>query len=640
MKALPPMSPSRPAFVSPRALRSLLALGALPLALWGCGSSTTTSADAGVLVDRPVPMDTPAVEAAVDAPSVEAAADVPVDAGRDAPPDDVDPTCALGAVESCLAMPPGPCPDLSDGVERTVQLGSFVHSLSLSCAGRMTSIGPDAFLPLRVRETSDVVVSAVADTGDTAVIALYPAARCGEAAAELECNNASSAIGGIATFRAPSVPPGDYVVAIATATGTATRVFANLRPARPRALGDLCPGVTLVPDGPAVSLDTRSFAQTADYGTTCGYYSQQGLGWTDAVFSFTTTATRDVTVNVAGTGEAALQVDVSPVCGSRSQSLLGCAAGLPARRTLRSLPAGTYYVVVDYRPEVRPDHVLTVQVSTAAPSPPPPTATCPGLALESTTQRAASLDELTPLTPLSCLTAQRVGARFSVTAPTTPADLVFNVQSSQQGSNAAMELRAVCDDPDSAVGGCAGPRDRTARSVWHRVQGLTPGARYTLQTGTNGNTGTLSARWYPVPPATPEAVGTAGFTCGTVRDIPPTGGVFTGTIVGATAIANPGCATGRSGCQGATGAVYRLVLTEMRRVVATLRGSEHDPLLELRQGDACPGMPIQGACNDDALGTDSQVEATLGAGTYWVYAAGCGADQRGPYTLDVAVLPP
>jgi hypothetical protein len=128
-----------------------------------------------MLFDRPVPMDTPAVEAAVDAPSVEAAADVPVDAGRDAPPDDVDPTCALGAVESCLAMPPGPCPDLSDGVERTVQLGSFVHSLSLSCAGRMTSIGPDAFLPLRVRETSDVVVSAVADTGDTAVIALYPA---------------------------------------------------------------------------------------------------------------------------------------------------------------------------------------------------------------------------------------------------------------------------------------------------------------------------------------------------------------------------------------------------------------------------------------------------------------------------------
>jgi len=618
------------------ARRPFLVLGVLPLVLLACGSTTTTSPDSGTAMDRPVAFDTPVVDA-----PVEAAVDVPVDAGRDAPPDDVDPTCALGAMETCLGRPPGPCPDLSDGVERTVNLGSFVHDVTLSCAGRMTSIGPDALLPLHVTETSDVVVSAVANTGDTAVIALYPAARCGEPTAELECNNASSAIGGIATFRAPSVPPGDYVVAIATATGTATRVFANLRPARPRVFGDLCPGVTVVPDGPPVGLDTRTFAQTADYGTTCGYYGMQGLGWTDAVFTFTTTATRDVTVAVSGTGEATLQVDVSPVCGSRAQSLLGCASGLPStRRTLRSLPAGTYYIVVDYQPEVRPDHVLTMQVTTAPPSPPPATATCPGLALPAVTPRAVNLDELTPLAPLSCLTAQRVGARFAVTTPAEPTDLVFNVLSSQQGSNAAMELRAECDDPDSVVGECAGPRDRTARSVWHRVRGLTPSTRYTLHTGTNGNSGQLAARWYPLPPAETRPVGNAGLTCGTVVDIPATGGVFQGTTDGATAVANPGCATGRSGCQGATGALYRLVLTEARRVVATLRGAEHDALLELRQGDACPGMSIQGACNDDALGTDSQVETSLGAGTYWVYAAGCGGDQRGPYTLDVAVLPP
>ncbi len=638
MKGLaPPMTHSPPPSSAPQvSLRRSLVLGALPMALLACGSTVTAGPDAGPAPDRPAAFDAPpAVDVPVDVP-----VDVSVDAGRDAPPDDVDPTCALGAMEACLSHPPGPCPDLSDGVERTVQLRGFVHDLTLSCAGRMTSVGPDAVLPLRVAETSDVVVSAVADTGDTAVIALYPAARCGDRTAELECNNASSAIGGIATFRAPSVPPGDYVVAIATAMGSSTRVFANLRPARPRALGDLCPGVSLVPDGPSLSLDTRSFAQTADYGTTCGYYGMQGLGWTDAVFVFTTTETRDVTVAVSGTGESTLQVDVSPVCGSRSQSLLGCASGAPTRRILRSLPPGTYYVTVDYHPEGRPDHVLTAQVTTAPPSPPPPTTTCPGLALDPVTQRATNLDELTPLTPLTCLTAQRVGARFAVTTPAEPADLVFNVQSSQPGSNAALELRASCDDPDSAVGGCAGPGERTARSVWHRVQGLTPATRYTLQTGTNGNSGQLSARWYPVAPAEVRSVGPAGLTCDTVLDIPATGGVFAGTTLDATAVATPRCATGRSGCQGATGGLYRLVLTQARRVVATLRGVEHDPLLEFRQGGTCPGMSIEGACNDDALGTDSQVEASLGAGTYWIYAAGCGPTQRGSYTLDVAILPP
>ncbi|MFO0629938.1 MAG: hypothetical protein U0325_30505 [Polyangiales bacterium] len=53
-----------------------------------------------------------------------------------------------------------------------------------------------------------------------------------------------------------------------------------------------------------------------------------------------------------------------------------------------------------------------------------------------------------------------------------------------------------------------------------------------------------------------------------------------------------------------------------------------------------PGHRRDGACNDDRLGTDSQIDATLDAGTHWIHAAGCGADQSGEYTLDVMVVAP
>ncbi len=91
---------------------------------------------------------------------------------------------------------------------------------------------------------------------------------------------------------------------------------------------------------------------------------------------------------------------------------------------------------------------------------------------------------------------------------------------------------------------------------------------------------------------------------------------------------------------GARGAIYRLTLATRRSVVALLSSTEHDALLEIRPGDACPGAAMREYCNDDWSGTNSQVSVVLDAGTYWIYAAGCGADQLGRYTLDVATLPP
>jgi hypothetical protein len=93
-----------------------------------------------------------------------------------------------------------------------------------------------------------------------------------------------------------------------------------------------------------------------------------------------------------------------------------------------------------------------------------------------------------------------------------------------------------------------------------------------------------------------------------------------------------------TGCGGARAVVYRLDLSAQRRVVAVMAG-DFDSLLAIHAGAECPGRSFAGACNDDWYGTDAQVDVVLDAGTWWLFAAGCGDGSVGNYTLDVAVLP-
>ncbi len=614
--------------------RSLLRCATLAVALAGCGESVSNTPTA--------PLDAGNDLGPVDVPvTTDASPDVsPMrDAAR--PPDDVDPTCAINGTEACLNRPPGPCPDLANGLERTVRLRGLAHDHTVSCAGRQTSMGPDAVLPLMITTTSDVSITAVPSTGDTIVAALAPADRCGDPMGELQCVNGSFTIGGIAVLRLGSLAPGNYALILGSVTGADVRVSAIVNPSPARAAGDLCPGVAITPDGPAVTLDTHPFFTTADYGTTCGYLGTGSLGWVDAVFRFTTTAPRDVTVNVGGDGDSDLNVELTSVCGSRAYVLPGCDTGNPARRTARNLPAGTWYVTVDYRPMRRPDHVLTASVTTAPPTPPGPAARCPGIALAQGSTSALDVDTLTAGPELACMANQRVSAFLNFTAPAEPGDVLVNVATSDARSNAGLVLRETCGG-DPVDGVCAGPLDRAASSVWARYGDLVPGRSYTVQAATTSAGGQLSTRWIRVPHATPTAV-TGNVTCATAYTVPTEGGIFTGTTDGATAVATPWCATQTTGCLGSRGVLYRLDLTERKRVVARLDGVGFDALLAMLSGDTCPGrnlFMLANSCNDDWYSTDSQVDVTLNPGRYWLHAGGCGPSQGGRYQLDVAIVPP
>ncbi|MDO9020068.1 MAG: hypothetical protein Q8S73_03475 [Deltaproteobacteria bacterium] len=613
------------------------------LAALGCASEITAvpRADAAASdIAAPDVTAAPDVIDAPDAPDVVDAPDVPVDvpAPRDLPPDDVDQACPNNATDRCLSFPPGPCSDLSDGRERVVSFAGFNQDHAPSCAGAMTSAGPDAVLPLIITQTSDVNIAAAPGPSDAVVVALHAADQCGDARQEILCVNGSNAIGAIATARASSLPPGRYTITVATARGLDVRLQTQVTAARPRLPGDLCPGIPVTADGPAVSVDTSRFATYSDYGTTCGYFSTRALGWADAVFSYTLTEARDVRIDVEGSAEEELYLEVSPVCGSTSQAVPGCDSGIPVGRTLRNQRPGTYYFTVEHHFEVRPAHTLTARVTTSAPTLPGPSSRCPGepIAAEAGTS-SADVDVLTPGPTLACLPRQRASAFWTLTAPGGDGDLLLNVASSALRGDAALQVRDACEGEPGF--GCVGPEDRTARSVWTRLQGIEAGRRLVVHGATNASGGALTARWFRVPAATPTEV-TGNVTCAAVARIPPEGGVFTGSTADATAVATPPCATTMSGCAGARGVLYRLDLPARRRVVAIERSGDFDTLLSLSGGMNCPGRSFGAICNDDWYSTDSQVEGVLEPGTYWIFVGGCGATQTGRYTLEVSVLPP
>lgn len=580
--------------------------------------------------------DVPAVDVA---PAVDVRPDVPQP--RDLPPDDVDQACANGATDRCLSSPPGPCADLSDGREHLVRFAGFAQDHAPSCAGAMTGAGPDAVLPLTITQTSDVNIAAMPGSTDAVVVALHSADGCGDARQEILCVNGSNSIGAIATARASSLAPGRYTITVATARGSDVRVQTQVSPARARQPGDLCPGVAVVPDGAPAVVDTAGFTTSSDYGTTCGYFSTRALGWADAVFRYTLTEARDVNIDVTGTTEEPLFLEVSPVCGSTSQAVPGCDTGEasgPVHRTLRNQRPGTYYFTVEHHFDRRPAHVLTARVTTAPPTLPGPRSRCPGepVAAESVAS-SVDIDVLTAGDAVACLPRQRASGYWTLTAPAGGGDLLINMASTAARGDAALQVRSACEGEPGFE--CVGPEDRTARSVWTRLTGVEAGRRLILQGATNASGGELAARWYQVPTPTPVEV-TGNVRCDAARVIPAGGGIFTGSTASATAISMPPCATTMSGCVGARGVMYRLDLPARRRVVAIERSGDFDTLLAIQGGMNCPGRSFSSICNDDWYSTDSQVEAVLDAGTYWIYVAGCGATQAGRYSLDVAVLPP
>jgi hypothetical protein len=140
-------------------------------------------------------------------------------------------------------------------------------------------------------------------------------------------------------------------------------------------------------------------------------------------------------------------------------------------------------------------------------------------------------------------------------------------------------------------------------------------------------------------PASPPLVVPFADGCADFVDIPETGGVFQGTTANAAPTFSAGCDQGGVPQGGAPDQLLRLVLTAPRRVVLDMAGSGYNTLLDVREGDVCPGTEVESAC---AIGVSPQrsfLDLELEAGTYWVQVDGFNMD-AGPWKLDVHVSDP
>ena len=583
------------------------------------------------------PMDTDVLDAEIlpaDATAETDATDATAetDATDAATTPDVPSACPNGLTDQCPPTFPGPCESLSDGAPHTVTFRGLTTGLPASCEGAMTGAGPDGIIPLTITTPSDVVITARPSAGDPVVLTLSPSAGCGSRTDELRCSNSSAGgSGGVATLRASTLGPGTYAVAVSTVSGRPVSVQATITPARPRARGDVCPGVVVTPDGAPLSLSTAGFATEADVGTTCASNGVAG-SWVDAVFSYTLTTARDVTVNVSVSGPGDVALSVLSRCGERASGVGACVIGNPSRRILRNQAPGTYYIIVEHRYAGASGRALTATVTTSVPTLPGPADTCPGVALTAGVASPVNVAGLTAgSAALTCFAAASADAVFSFSAPGMAWDVLVNVAASD-GARVAYALRSPCDG--AVVGGCTGP----GGSVWRRFQGLTAGQSYSVVAGTDGMLGTITAQYLPVPAASAASV-TGNETCGGRSTLPVTGGIFRGNSSAAQQVlAAPPC--GGLACAGGRAVYYQLTLIERRRVLANTLGSGFDTILSVNSGDTCPGRPVTNGCNDDTVAQASQIDVTLDAGTYFVIVQGCGFGRGGDYTLDVAVVAP
>src|SRR4030095_12893054 len=81
--------------------------------------------------------------------------------------------------------------------------------------------------------------------------------------------------------------------------------------------GDACPGVTVVPDAPAVAVPYASLAMGSDLGTSRGSRSSTSTLYRDAVYQFALAEARDVLISASRPGTASLYLEVQGSCGSR-----------------------------------------------------------------------------------------------------------------------------------------------------------------------------------------------------------------------------------------------------------------------------------------------------------------------------------
>jgi hypothetical protein len=166
--------------------------------------------------------------------------------------------------------------------------------------------------------------------------------------------------------------------------------------------------------------------------------------------------------------------------------------------------------------------------------------------------------------------------------------------------------------------------------------GLEPGSYRVIAESAMGNPIALDTFERPAEPVMYVAFADE---CPSAVTIPPGGGRFEGNTSGWYADYDAGCDFGGGPLGGAPDQMLRLELSEERRVILDMRGSEYDTLLAVRRGPACPGDELNLACSSGSPDAQSFLDLTLPAGVYFVQIDGYD-EASGRWLLDVFIEEP
>jgi hypothetical protein len=500
----------------------------------------------------------------------------------------------------CRAAPYDRCMDpldVSRGGTFTMDLSATPADYAFNCAGTQQR---DAVARFTLRETRDIQISTSSSTGVTAVAVQR---ACGGVAPgdTLECDQGFPAL-----VRRHSLPPGDYFILVGSSVRGPVDLDVQFLPATPAPTNDACADAIDIPVPAGGTYRSDLIGVVDDASTRCGSSAR------DVFYRFDLTEPKNVTLAASGGRTDNVYLSLLSSC-SRSPVTVKCDSGQSVSFRSYQLPAGRYFVAVESFDPV----AFTFTATFADPTPPPAGDTCtspialtPGTAVRVNT--GALENDYRP----SCYSSGR-DAVMSFTL-TDRRDVLISATGSTSDF-LGLAIHTACPVAAGNERSCT-TGSASARSL---ALGLDPGTYFvTLKSARAADVEVRLDTYDPLPVTTPMG----GDTCAAAINIMGDRALYRGTTMGLTH-------DYRGSCANSTGpdVVYQFTLARPRRFSALLDSSFFN-VMYLTRDDACPGAALTLTRPTCTLGSRTNIDATLEAGTYRLFVDAL-SGTGGTYTL-------
>jgi len=478
----------------------------------------------------------------------------------------------------------------------------------------------DVVIQLSIPEGPPRDVDVVVESSEL-MPALALRAECDEASSEMLCSPAveRDSEDPVARLRAHALAPGKYSLIVFGDTEGAAALSVAFEEASAPATNETCASAAPLVPGEVVS--ARPYAATLDHDSVCG------LSVGDLVYEFSLAEASDVHLyanSLDAFGEPLVSLRTE-ACSTLEDELTCRSQGPQAHLFARALAPGKYSVLASSSGPSALNLLLELEPA-SAPLVTDDCATAPEFPASgsATIAMAEHTESIVP----GCLVGA-VDAAYSLTIE-EPTDVLLLQNFTEVDQTAVGLSTSDCSEPVALT--CGSADVSPLRVV---APSLEPGEYRVISESAQASSVRLAV--FQRPASTPVLVPFSD-DCETAAVIPETGGHFSGNTATAGANYVASCDYSRTEPPGGADQMLRLSLSEPRRVIFDMRGSEYDTLLVVRRADACPGEELAFGCSPNFGLGDSYLDLELASGDYFVQIDGYAQDS-GPWQLEVFTAP-